>query len=254
MSRFMRDDTQIGGPDGRFPPTRWSAVAGATSDDPGERARALEILVAAYWKPVYKYLRLRWKRSNEDAKDLTQEFFALLLEKGFLDRYDPARARLRTFLRTCLDRMVQKTDRASKRLKRGGDRPMLSLDFVLAEAELTHSRTDPLPSADEYFEREWIRSLFGLAVEALREVCEQRGKSLQFRLFERYDLETGDGRRPTYGELANEFEIAVSDVTNHLAFARREFRRIALAKLQEMTVSEDEFRREARSLLGVSPR
>jgi hypothetical protein len=118
---------------------------------------------------------------------------------------------------------------------------------------------------DEFFEREWIRSLFGLAVEALRQECEANGKQLHFRLFQLYDLDdvemafegmgpeegTAPEKRWTYEGLAKRFDVAVTDVTNYLAYARREFRRITLEKLREMTATEDEFRREARSLLGV---
>ncbi|HEY2109817.1 MAG TPA: hypothetical protein VGH17_07940, partial [Candidatus Acidoferrales bacterium] len=68
-----------------------------------------------------------------------------------------------------------------------------------------------------------------------------------------YDLEGDGARKASYAELAKEFQIAPTDVTNYLAFARREFRRIALDSLREMTASEDEFRREARELLGVVP-
>ena len=130
-------DSNIGGGGGgHFPPTHWSAVLAARSDDPGERSRALDLLIAAYWKPVYKYIRIRWNKPREDAQDLTQEFFTRVIEKGFLDRYDPAKARLRTFLRVCVDGMVANEAKAAGRLKRGGDAVHLSLDFDSAETEL----------------------------------------------------------------------------------------------------------------------
>ncbi len=246
----MADDTSIGGGSARFPETRWSAIEAARSDDPAERQRALETLIAAYWKPVYKYVRVHWNKSNEDAKDLTQEFFARLIEKDFLDSYDPGKARLRTFLRVCVDGVVQNADRAARRLKRGGDAVMLPLDFDAAENEVARSA----PAAPEdFFEREWVRSLFELAVQRLKKECEARGKMAHFTLFERYDMDdSSDGsRRPTYEQLAREMSLATTDVTNYLAWARREFRRIVLEKLREMTATEDEFRREARALLGV---
>jgi hypothetical protein len=81
----------------RFPQTRWSVVDAARGADPHEKARALETLFAAYWKPVYKYVRLRWNRPAEDAQDLTQGFFAELLERELLAKYDPAKSRLRTY-------------------------------------------------------------------------------------------------------------------------------------------------------------
>jgi RNA polymerase sigma factor (sigma-70 family) len=252
----MKEDTRIGGASGKFPATRWSAVLAARSDDPRERSRALGAVVEAYWKPIYKYLRLRWNKSNEDAKDVTQEFLAQLIEREYLSDFDPAKARLRTFLRVCVDHFVANQTKAAKRLKRGGDASHGELDFIGAEAEFARARS-PLTIAastesfDEYLEQEFVRNLFTLAVAELRALCEARGKLRHFQLFERYDLDDSDTSRPSYAELAKEFGIAVTDVTNHLAFARREFRRIALEKLREMTCSEAEFRREARALLGV---
>jgi DNA-directed RNA polymerase specialized sigma24 family protein len=255
----MGEDTRIGGPGGKFPRTRWSAVLAARSDDPKERSRALDAIVAAYWKPIYKYIRIRWSKSNEDAKDLTQDFFTRLIEKRTLGDFDPAKARLRTFLRVCVDHFVANETKAAHRQKRGGDAVHLSLDFPAAEAELQRAKsTEPGPSEpsesfDDLLEKEFIRSLFGLSVAALRKFCELRGKQLHFQLFESYDLADSDAGHVSYADLAKKFGIAVTDVTNHLAFVRREFRRIALEKLRQMTATEQEFRREARALLGVTP-
>src|SRR3989442_14909053 len=128
-----------------------------------------------------------------------------------------------------------------------------SLDFQTAEGELARSEPPDPGRMEEFFEKEWIRNLFSLAVERLRAECEVRGKAIHFRLFELYDLEGERESRLTYEHLAREFGLAVTDITNHLAFARREFRRIALETLREMTANEEEFRREARALLGVNP-
>jgi RNA polymerase sigma factor (sigma-70 family) len=237
-----------------FPLTRRSVVRAAASTDPETRRRAFDALVAAYWRPVYKYLRLKWNASGEDAEDLTQGFFARALEKGFFDRFDPSRSRFRTYLRTCLDGFVANERKAARRLKRGGTAEHVSLDFAGAEAEL--GRQGPPKSGDmeEYFHREWVRSLFGLAVEALRRRCAEAGKTVPFVLFERYDLEGADAPvRPSYAELAREMGIPETQVTNHLAWARREFRRLVLEALEEATGSEEEFRAEARQLLGVDP-
>src|SRR6266849_4254626 len=103
----------------KFPPTRWSVIDAARSTDPAEQGRALETLFAAYWKPVYKYVRLRWNRPAEDAQDLTQGFFAELLERELLAKYDPAKSRLRTYLRLCVDSFVMNQEKAAHRQKRG---------------------------------------------------------------------------------------------------------------------------------------
>ena len=237
---------------GLFPRTAWSAIEAVRSADPAERRRALDRIVAVYWKPVYKYLRARHGRSTDDAQDLTQEFFAALVSRDMLESYDPSRARLRTFLRGCIDALVAHSDRDARRLKRGGGIAELSLEFELAEGELARSGVPSPERADELFDREWVRSLFSAAVSRLRSECEARGRATHFALFERYDLDDAD-ERPTYAALAGELGIAPTDVTNRLAAVRREFRRIVLELLRETTASDAEFRREARSLLGHAP-
>jgi len=235
---------------GGFPTTRGSALVGARSDDPAERARSFEALVAAYWKPVYKYLRFRFRRSPEDAKDLTQGFFLRALEKNFFAPYDATRGRFRTFLRTCLDGYAANELKAAGRLKRGGDAIFLSLEFERADGEMARCDPPDPGSLDRYFDSEWARSLFELGVEGLRLECGNLGKQVHFLIFEAYDLEPGE-RRPTYDQLAERFSLPATTVTNHLAWARREFRRIVLERLREITGTDDEFRREARVLLGV---
>ena len=231
-----------------FPLTRHSVVAAAQGSNPLERVRALESITGSYWRPAYKYVRMRWRLEREDAEDFTQDFFTRLLEKDFLASYDPAKGKLRTFLRTCIDRLFLNQTRDAHRQKRGNAAAHISLDFEEAEHELAASAQTESP--EDYFEKEWVRTLFTLAVEKLRAQCKSAGKETQFALFERYDL--GDEEaRPSYAELAHELSIAATDVTNYLAFARREFRRCVLDQLREMTGSEEEFRREALFLLGV---
>jgi DNA-directed RNA polymerase specialized sigma24 family protein len=204
--------------------------------------------------PVYKYVRIKWNKSSEDARDLTQGFFLEAMDKNFFGRYDAQKAKFRTFLRTCLDGFVANENKAASRKKRGGDATILSLDFDGAEEQLKIG-TAPGPNVtDEYFEKEWARSVFSIALESFRIQMREGGKETQLRLFERYVLEDDDGApRTSYKALAVEFGLSTSDVTNYLALARREFRRIVLEKLRELTVTDEEYRREARALLGVDP-
>jgi RNA polymerase sigma factor (sigma-70 family) len=252
----LRNETQTGAGD-RFPPTRWSEVDAARSADPTEQARALDSLFAAYWKPIYKYIRLHWNRPAEDAQDLTQGFFAELLERELLAKYDPAKSRLRTYLRLCADSFIMNEQKAATRQKRGGDAPHLALDFQAAEGELHGLTIDaasiPSPeSLEEFFEKEWIRSLFALAVEDLSKLCEQRKREHVFRMFDEYEL-SGDPEI-SYEKLSQRHAIPTTDVTNALAWARREFRRIALDRLREICGSEEEFRREAYAIFGWNAR
>jgi RNA polymerase sigma factor (sigma-70 family) len=235
-----------------FPQTRRSVVLAVGSADPDERARALDVLVAAYWRPVFRHVRARWREGDEDAQDLAQGFFAAALEKGWLARFDPGRGRFRTYLLTCLDGYVANERRAGRRLKRGGDASVVPLETTGADGE---TRELPLPDGTDLeaqFQREWARSLFSLAIESLRSRCAAAGKEVAFALFERYDVEGAEADdRPTYARLGAEHGLPVTQVTNHLHWARRELRAAVLERLREITASEEEFRSEARALLGV---
>jgi len=244
-------DTDIGGPAHRFPVTNHSAIVNARSDDQVVRRRAFDTILASYWKPAYKYIRLKWHADNEDAKDLTQGFFASAFEKNYFATYDARKASFQTFLRTCLDGFVANERKAGRRLKRGGDMDHYQLDFAAAEDELASHASSSL-SPEDYFHREWVRWMFTLAVETFRRQCEESGRGLHFQLFERYDL-SDDDRQVSYASLAREFGIEPTTVNNYLAAARRDFRRIVLEKLREITATDDEFRTEARSLLGITP-
>src|SRR5215468_3203148 len=182
----MKDDTGIGGARGRFPTTSLSAVLAAGSSDPEIRERGFGDVVEAYWKPVYKYLRLKWREDNEGAKDATQGFFARALEKSWLESYDPKKGSFRTFLRTCLDGYVSNERKAAARRKRSPGTPLLSLDFAAAEGELA---THPAPegkSMEAFFQEEFARGLFAAAVAELAADCAARGRDLVFTVFERY--------------------------------------------------------------------
>lgn len=245
---IMDPDTDIGGPLHRFPVTNHSAIIGARSDDQLTRRRAFDTILASYWKPAYKYIRLKWQADNEDAKDLTQGFFANAFEKNHFASYDATKASFQTFLRTCLDGFVANERKAGRRLKRGGDMDHYQLDFATAETELAaHASTDL--SSEDYFHREWVRWMFTLAVDALRRRCDESGRNLHFQLFERYDLH--DDADVSYASLAEEFDLDTATVNNYLAAVRRDFRRVVLEKLREITATDEEFRTEARSLLGV---
>jgi DNA-directed RNA polymerase specialized sigma24 family protein len=209
----MDVDTSMGGNQSRFPETRRSAVIDFSSGDPALRECAAEALISAYWKPVYKYIRVRWSRSNEGAKDLTQAFFARAFEKEFFRDYDPEKARFRTYLRACLDAFLAREDQAAGRITRGGGARVVPLDFETAEGKLRqHDVASGELPPEEYFHREWVRNLFAMAVDELKRECDLRGRQIQYRVFESYDLRQ-DGDKPAYGSLAVEFGISAATVT-----------------------------------------
>jgi RNA polymerase sigma factor (sigma-70 family) len=224
-------DTAIGGPRGNFPSTQHSLIEAAAA---GLASDALDRVIALYWKPVYRFVRVKFRKDNEDAKDLTQGFFTTALERGFFARFDPARGSFRTYLRMAVERFAANRHAAENRQKRGGDIRFEPVDDQAAATE----------SPEEVFEREWRRQLFALALDDLRAHCEAAGKQLHFRIFEAYDL--GEGERPSYAELADRYGIAETSVTNHLAWARRTLRGFVADRLRGVTAGERELREEMR--------
>lgn len=237
-----------------FPQTRISVVEALRNDDVSVRERAMDILAAIYWRPVYTYIRLKWKSAPQTAEDLTQDFFARSIERDFFAQYDPTRARFRTWLRVGIDRLVANAHEAASRQKRGGGARAVPLDAVELERDIAARAPGPLPDDDELFRREVARALFSHAVDGLRAECEASGKQVQWKLFVAYDIEGPDQeQKPTYGALAAEHGVPVTQVTNYLAAMRKRFRALVLDRLRELSASEAEFRAEARDVLGVDP-
>jgi DNA-directed RNA polymerase specialized sigma24 family protein len=187
--------------------------------------------------------------SPEDAQDLTQGFFSEAFEKSWLTKYECGKARFRTFVRVCVDRFAMNARQAAARAKRGGDLRIVPLDFEEAEREVRSQALSAPADAEDFFRQEFVRSLFGRAVESTRAEMEATGRTVHFTLFTRYDLDPADD--VSYAGLAKEFSLTESQVTNYLSLVRRTFRTHALASLRAICGSEDEFRREARDLFGM---
>ncbi|HUR29573.1 MAG TPA: sigma-70 family RNA polymerase sigma factor [Planctomycetota bacterium] len=239
----------------RFPYTRHSVLALVQSDDAGARQLGWDALVRAYWKPAYKYLRLRWRADRETASDWTQAFFARAIEKGTFERFDPAKARFRTFLRVCLDGFAANERESAGREKRGGRVLVASLDFERAEGELAGVEPPSPDTLDAYFHREWMRTLFELALEDLRAECERDGRAQDYAVFRRYDLDLEPGAEsPSYAAIAAELGVSVTHVTNRLHATRARLRACVLARLRELCATDEEFRAEARAILGSESR
>lgn len=221
-----------------FPSTHHSLFAHLRSAELPVRQQALDRFAEVYWKPAYKYIRLRWRRQPADAEDLTQAFFTGLLSRDVVGRFDPSRGSFHNYLRTCIDNFAR-NDAA---------RPTVPLaphrDFAGAEAELAEGAT---LSPEEIFYREWQRQIFTLAVGDLRALAAEQGKPVHFAVFEQYDL-CEEEPRPTYEELAARHGLPVTQITNYMAWARRQLRVLASARLAGVIGSDRELVTETRRL------
>jgi len=216
------------------------------SDNVSDRSRAFELIVVVSWKAVHKYIRRRWGKSKENAKTLTLAFFSRMMQPDFFDRYDPARIRFRTFLREQTDQFISTEGAVAP------EPESLALDFQLAEEELALEPIEPDQPFEEYFDAEWIRSLFTLAIEQLHNLLESQGKLLHFKLFQRFDLQDrSGGENITLDQVAQEFSLSTSDAASCLSDVRQSLSAIILDLLRSFTSSNEELRQEARTLFGL---
>jgi RNA polymerase sigma-70 factor (ECF subfamily) len=165
-------------PPARFPTTRWSQIAHAGDPDDPEARAAMAQLCGAYWYPIYALIR-RKGHDPDAALDLTQDYFARLLEKGTVAAADPVKGRFRSFLLAdCTFFLADRRDR-DRALKRGGGRPVLSIEARDAEGrflrEPSHDRTP-----ERMFERDWALALIARAFDALERHYAETGRSELF--------------------------------------------------------------------------
>lgn len=232
-----------------FPPTRNSVIERMRSPDASARREAFGDLVEGYWKPVYKYLRAHWRVSDDEAQETTQAFFSEAFQKEWLARYEPGKARFRTFVRLCADRFLMNARQSASRIKRGGEVQVLPLDFAGAEAEMVRHGMTAAADGEAFFRREFVRTLFDRAVGEVRREFAESGRHVHLELFERYDVDPADD--VSYAALAREFGLTEAKVTNYLALVRRRFRARALDALRSLSGTDEEFRRDARELFGL---
>lgn len=203
-----------------FHPTRWSLIAAVRAGTDPQARQALETLCQAYWYPLYAYAR-RSGQPPEDAADLTQGFFAHLVEKDILSRAIPERGRLRNFLLASMNRFIRDEWRRQGRVKRGGGQRVLSLDRPYA-AELYAREPAQLATPESLYHRRWALTLLDRTLVALQDDYAQRGKGRLFELLKPKLTETPHATPLT--ELAQAEGIAEGTLRVALCRLRSSFR------------------------------
>lgn len=236
----MPDETAIGGAAREFPPTRWTLVRSSRESEEARRA-ALRELLEAYWKPIYFYIR-RKGRSVEDAKDAVQGFYAHLLDRDFLARLDPAKGRLRSYLRTAVDHFLINEHEKRSAKKRGGGARILSLDMEPAEREFAHTQAD----AGAAFDRAWALGVMERAMGRLRCDFEDGLRSGPFEVVERF---FGLQEAPSYATVASEHGMSIPQLKAFLHRARGRFRVLVREEIADTVADAGETDAEYTALL-----
>jgi RNA polymerase sigma factor (sigma-70 family) len=227
-----------------FATTQWSVVlAAAGGDAPGVTA-ALEKLCRAYWYPLYAYVRRRGF-SKHDAQDLTQEFFARLLEKNFLAEARRERGRFRSFLLAALNHFLANEWKRAHRLKRAGGKMILPLQTEDGEtrygAEPAHESTP-----ERIFERRWALTLLEQAIIRLREEFAASGKGAKFEQLKAFL--TGDDTAPSYAEIAPRLGVSEDALKMTVSRLRKRYRELLRAAVAETVANPQEVDDELRHL------
>lgn len=204
-----------------FQATRWSLVrAAASHGDTGEASRALAEICEVCWYPIYAYIR-RSGHGEHDAQDLTQGFFAKLIERDILAAADPARGKLRSFLLTCVGNYLRHEHERSTAAKRDM-RLLTSFDAQDAEERYRSEPVDRL-TPDRLYQRRWALTLLETTLELLKDEYHSTGKAALFQEL-RSCLGFGSSKARSYEELAAQFAMPLGTLKNHVFRLRQRWR------------------------------
>ena len=227
-----------------FHTTRWSLIAQAGSST---NIGAMESLCRAYWKPVYYFVRRRG-HGHEDARDLTQEFFARLLEKNWLGDADRGRGRFRSFLLGAVNHFLNNEWNRTRAVKRGGGFSFVSFD-VVPDHEFPGAFAGDTESPERQFDRKWLNTILATVVGRLRAEFAASGKDGHFEVLKVF-LTENRGSHP-YAEAAANLGMSESGVKAAIWRLRQRYGELFRAEVAQTVQDPSEVEDEIRYLLGL---
>src|SRR5262245_27418751 len=247
----MADRTTDLGPGGTaFPSTKWSQLLGSKDGPRRDYRQALERILLEYWKPVYVFVRRAWGKSNEDAKDLTQSFFAEVIEKYLLGKYAPQRGRFRTFLKAALKNFLADEHRTSGRQKRGGGKVRIPADAdVLPLEEMAAAPGSETPEA--CFDRAWANEVVTAALFDLKRELKAEKRESAYETLEIYDLAPPPGESLGYREVAKRLKRSEAEVKADLAYARQKLRQVLAGRVRLYCENDSDVFKELNDILSL---
>jgi RNA polymerase sigma factor (sigma-70 family) len=231
-----------------FVTTHWSLVLSARDRESPQSAAALEKLCRAYWYPLYAYIR-HSGQSKENAEDLTQTFFARLLEKRFLDSAQQERGRFRSFLLVALKRFLANEWERAHAQKRGGFHTSISLDTELAERKIQFEIAGPDVPPDRAFERRWALTLLEQTMSRLRSEFERAGKIAEFERLKVFL--TADKKEIPYAAAAAQLGMEEGALRVAVHRLRKRYRELFREEIAHTLAEGESVEEELRYLLAV---
>jgi DNA-directed RNA polymerase specialized sigma24 family protein len=229
---------------GQFSTTRWSVVLLAGQLISPESAAALEKLCHAYWQPIYLFAR-RKGRSEEDAKDLTQQFFARLLERNDFSGLSPGKGKFRTFLLTAFTHFIANDHDRVNALKRGGGQIILSLEELPSDDLSTSEAGSPA----EIYDLHWAKNIIQTALKNLKREMSGAGKEFQYNELKAF-LTTNAGAA-AYAGAAKNLGVETSSVPVLVHRLRQRYRELVRAEVAQTVTSPSELDEEMRHLFAL---
>ena len=234
--------------DAWFVTTHWSVVLSAGHSDTPRAAEALQRLCQTYWYPLYTYVRRRGY-SPQDAQDLTQGFFACLLERQSLATADPEKGRFRSFMLGAMNYFLATEWAKMQTQKRGGGREIFSLDLAAAEQRFDLESADHA-TPDKAFDQAWATALLDKVLSQLEAEFRREGKIQLFDMLKQ--TLTGSRESQPYGVLAAQLSINEGAVKTAVHRLRKRYRQLLEAEIANTVTSPGEVKEEMRYLLKAA--
>lgn len=231
-----------------FVTTHWSVVLSARERQSPQSAAALEKLCRVYWYPLYAYIRHQGN-SRENAEDLTQAYFARLLEKNVLDSAQKERGRFRSFLLVTLKRFLANEWERAHAQKRGGFQVPISLDTELAERKIQFEIGGPEIPPDRAFERRWALALLEQTMKRLRSEFDLAGKTSEFERLKIFL--TAEKKEIPYGAVAADLGMAEATLRVAVHRLRRRYRELFREEISHTLAEGESVDEEMRYLFSV---
>ena len=238
-----------------FPSTHWSAVlaAGRSQAEPEIAHAALAELCQTYWTPLYSFVRGRGYTVH-DAQDLTQSFFAYLIERKIYTRVNQQKGRFRSFLLVSLKNFLADVSDRERTLKRGGGQNLLPLhEEQIKEAESVFQNHRTASTEELIFDRSWAEALVTAGLERLSADYRSEAKEKLFNEL-RIFLAGSTGPPPAYSDLADRLGMTESTLRSHVTRLRARYREVLRAEVRQTVETEAEVDEELHELLRVLTR
>jgi DNA-directed RNA polymerase specialized sigma24 family protein len=230
-----------------FATTHWTMVLAARERDTPQAQAALARLCETYWFPLFAFLR-RQGCTSDDAQDLTQAFFACVLDKNYLNDVDRSLGKFRSFLLASLRHFVANERDRARAKKRGSGRCALSLDFTSAESRYAMEPKHGL-TPERIFERQWALELLALVMQRLHADLAASGKEKHFELLK--PLLAADSNAPPYAQVAKQLGTSEGAVKVAVHRLRRRYRELLREEVAQTVADPAEIDDELRELVAA---